>query len=79
MTVMKLIQKLIAQMFSKKSIKIWSVFLIFGLFFVSQTYAANELLDETTKYMQIIMSLLSWVWIVLANLAGALMTNNILY
>jgi hypothetical protein len=55
------------------------VFLIFGLFFVSQTYAANELLDETTKYMQIIMSLLSWVWIVLANLAGALMTNNILY
>lgn len=79
MTVMKLIQKLIAQMFTKKSIKIWSVFLIFGLFFVSQTYAANELLDETTKYMQIIMSLLSWVWIVLANLAGALMTNNILY
>ena len=69
----------IAKIFSKKNIKIWSVFLIFVFLFVSQTYASNELLDKTVDYMRIIMALLSRVWIVLANLAGALMTNNILY
>jgi hypothetical protein len=79
MTVMKLIQKLIAQMFTKKSIKIWSVFFIFVFLFISQTYASNETLDTTVEYMKIIMDLLSRVWIILANLAGALMTNNILY
>ena len=76
---MKLVKKLIAQMFTKKSIKIWSVFLIFVFLFISQTYASNETLDTTVEYMKIIMDLLSRVWIILANLAGALMTNNILY
>ncbi|OQB41856.1 MAG: hypothetical protein BWY04_00566 [candidate division CPR1 bacterium ADurb.Bin160] len=76
---MKLVKKLIAQMFTKKSIKIWSVFFIFVFLFISQTYASNETLDTTVEYMKIIMDLLSRVWIILANLAGALMTNNILY
>jgi len=66
-------------MFTKKSIKIWSVFFIFVFLFISQTYASNETLDTTVEYMKIIMDLLSRVWIILANLAGALMTNNILY
>jgi hypothetical protein len=76
---MRLIKTLIAQIFNKRSIKIWSVFLIFVFLFISQTYASNETLDTTVEYMRVIVSLLSRVWIILANLAGALMTNNILY
>ncbi len=80
------IKKLIAQIFSKKSMKVWSVFLILGIVFVAQTYAQTTQTWETetvvntlSYYIHILLSILSWLWIILANLAGKLMTNDILY
>ena len=77
------IKKLIAQIFSKKSMKVWSVFLILGIVFVAQTYAqssgAETKVDTISYYINILLSILSWLWIILANLAGKLMTNDILY
>jgi hypothetical protein len=77
------IKKLIAQMFSKKSIKVWSVFLIFGFVFVAQTYAqtwdSETTINTFSYYIHILLSIMSWIWIILANLAGKLMTNDILY
>ncbi len=77
------IKKLIAQMFSKKSMKVWSVFLILGIVFVAQTYAQSSgtetKVDTISYYIHILLSILSWLWIILANLAGKLMTNDILY
>lgn len=74
------IKKLIAQMFSKKSIKVWSVFLIFGFVFVAQAYAAtDDITSNIAWFFDLILAIASWIWIILATMAGKLMTNDLLY
>jgi hypothetical protein len=40
--------------------------------------ASSELppLSNVKKYLEIVVSILSWIWIPIANLAGKLMTNS---
>lgn len=79
---MNKIQKLIAHITSKKWIRVIIMFLIVWWFFASSVYAADAEISKVSNiayYMQLLLSMLSWVWIILANLAGKLMTNDILY
>ncbi|HRX64188.1 MAG TPA: hypothetical protein P5060_03740 [Candidatus Absconditabacterales bacterium] len=81
---MRLIKKLIARISTKRNIKMILVFLVFVGFFVANTFAAGQTGDMSTtdklaKFFYHIVSFLSWGWVILANLAGKLMTNDILY
>ena len=81
---MRLIKKLIARISTKRNIKMILVFLVFVGFFVANTFAAGQTGDMSTtdklaKFFYHIVSFLSWWWVILANLAGKLMTNDILY
>jgi len=80
---MNIIQKLIAQINKKKSIKILILIFVLLWVFVWKSYAntGDEMstLDSVTWIFSLILSLASWVWIVLASLAGKMMTNDLVY
>ena len=80
---MKIIKNFIAQKMTNKNLKWVLIFLvIWGLFIwdvYAQTNTKQTSLDFLTKYLHLIMAMLSWGWIILANLAGKLMTNDIVY
>lgn len=67
-------------------IKIWLFFVVGLVFFVNHTFAANACSDETLKGLDAIKNALmwigdiaSWMWILLGNFAGKLMTNTLIY
>lgn len=78
---MKKIKKLIAQISRKQITKLLMVFLIFGFVFVATTYAEDSAskVNTISYYIHLLLSILSWIWIILANLAGKMMTNDVLY
>ena len=67
-------------------IKIWILFIVGLVFFVNQTFAANSCDPESIAGITYIKNALmriwdiaSWMWILLGNLAGKLMTNTLIY
>lgn len=69
-----------------QKIKIWLFFLGGLVFFVNQTFAANSCAPETIEGLTYLKNALmriwdiaSWMWILLGNLAGKLMTNTLIY
>jgi len=79
---MKIIKNFIACITKKNNLKWVLVFLIVWWFFVSNTYAVwaeSDTLDMAAWLLKLLMSFLSWAWIIPATLAGKLMTNDILY
>lgn len=67
-------------------IKIWILFIVGLVFFVNQTFAANSCNPESIAGITYIKNALmriwdiaSWMWILLGNLAGKLMTNTLIY
>ena len=58
------------------------MFLVLWILFVGKTYAADgeiSWIDWVSKLLSLVLSLASWVWIIFANLAGKLMTNDLVY
>jgi len=83
---MNKIQKLIEHIARKKWVRLIIMFLILWLFFVTNVYAAGQgdlveptIINNLSYYIRLLLSIASWLWIILANLAGKLMTNDILY
>lgn len=76
------LKNLIVQILNKKNIKYVIIFLAIW-FFVGQTYAQTNTepstLDWISYLLHLILSLASWLWILLANLAGKFMTNDLVY
>ena len=67
-------------------IKIWILFIVGLVFFVNQTFEANSCDPESIAGITYIKNALmriwdiaSWMWILLGNLAGKLMTNTLIY
>lgn len=74
------IKRLIKTLFHPTTIKIVAVIFIVWYFFILPTYAAdNKSLAEFKTLLSNILSLCSWLWIILAVLAGKLMTNDRVY
>ena len=82
---MQKIGNFIERIFTKKNIKIFLSLFIVVWFFVWTSFAdsswttKNVILERFTYLLNIIISLLSWWWIVLASLAWKLMTNELVY
>ena len=68
---------------NNKTIKIVALICIVWFFFILPTYAQGttegSALDETQKFLETLISLCSRWWIILAILAGKLMTNEFVY
>lgn len=70
---------------SSQGQKISLTLLIVGVFFFAQTFAAetttegSKFLEGAHKVISDITKLMSWIWIVLATLAGKFMTNDMVY
>ena len=78
------IKKIIRILFNPTTIKIVGLIGIVWFFFILPTYAAtttadSEVLIATKKFLQTFLALCSRWWIVLAILAGKLMTNDFVY
>ncbi|EKD25336.1 MAG: hypothetical protein ACD_80C00084G0022 [uncultured bacterium (gcode 4)] len=76
------LRKIIRTLFHPTTIKIVSVIFIVWFFFVLPTYAqtaANAWVSEAQKLLNTILSLCSRWWIILAIIAGKLMTNDRVY
>jgi len=76
------IKNLIAQITAKRNLKWVLVFLVLWWLFVWRTYAADgdmSIMDSVSWLLNLILSVASWIWILLANLAGKLMTNDVVY
>ncbi len=80
---MKIIRNFIAQTVRGRNLKWVLIFLVIWWLFVWDVYAQTNTkqttLDFFTRYLNLIMAMLSWLWIILANLAGKLMTNDLVY
>ena len=77
---------MIRQKKQDQKIKIWILFIVGLVFFVNQTFAANSCDPESIAGITYIKNALmriwdiaSWMWILLGNLAGKLMTNTLIY
>ncbi len=78
------IKRIIRILLSPTTIKIVGLIGIVWFFFVLPTYAAtttadSEVLIATKEFLQTVLSLCSRWWIILAILAGKLMTNDFVY
>ena len=78
------IKKIIRFLFHPTTIKIVGLICIVWFFFILPTYAAtttadSDVLIATKKILQTFLSLCSRWWIILAILAGKLMTNDFVY
>ncbi len=82
---MKKITKLIGHILTKNNIKIFLLMFIFFWFFVWKSFAQNmsfecsDTVCKMTNGINFLISILSWWWVVLATLAGKLMTNDLVY
>lgn len=77
---------MIRQKKQDQKIKIWILFIVGLVFFVNQTFAANSCDPESIagiiylkNALMRIWDIASWMWILLGNLAGKLMTNTLIY
>lgn len=62
------------------SYKLLLIFFLVGIVFSSLCFAQEEQVAKGLYYrLQVIVGLLSWVWILFANLAGKFMTNSAIY
>ena len=66
---------------SRTRIKQLSMITLVGLLLVSPTFAqtADDTLRMTSQFCDFFIDILSWIWVVLAVLAGKLMTNEFIY
>ncbi|MCF7834992.1 hypothetical protein K9M48_02960 [Candidatus Gracilibacteria bacterium] len=66
-----------------RTIKIVSVFLLIGFIFFNLSFAADNSSAQSTEYLQqffqFLISFLSRGWVLLASIAGKLMTNDMVY
>lgn len=67
-------------------LKFWIILIIGLVFFVNSTFAANSCSPEAIKWLDTIKNLFmrvgdiaSWIWLLLGNVAGKLMTNTLIY
>lgn len=66
----------------KNTLKVVSAFLILGFGFVWLSWASDpwtQKMDDLAKWTHFIVSFLSRWWVILANLAGKLMSNDMIY
>ena len=75
---------LIERIFTKKNIKIFLLLFVVAQFFIWTSFAASnwessEIVKHISYLLHIFISILSWVWILLATLAWKLMTNDFVY
>ena len=80
----KKLERFIAKILPKRHIKVLLiVFVVLGLFsnyvFADGPALINPDVESTIKVVYKALSILSWWWIVLANLAGKLITNDVVY
>lgn len=76
------LKRLFKTLMKPQTIKIVSLLLIIGIFFIVPTFAAGsdgDALVRTKKMLSDILSLCSRLWIIFAILAGKLMTNDWVY
>ena len=78
------LKHLIGHIFTKKNIKIFLLLFIVVWFFVWNSFAQSEevpmsLVEKVSYLMHILISILSWWWVILASLAWKLMTNDFVY
>lgn len=82
---MKKLKDLIEHIFTKKSIKIILTLFIVVSLFVWTSFAQSDweqtmsLVEEISYLMHIVISILSWWWIILATLAWKFMSNDLVY
>ena len=83
---MKKIEHLIERIFTKKNIKIFLLLFIVVWFFVWTSFAQSEgtvgnmtLVQKLSHCMNVLISILSWVWVIFATLAWKFMTNDFVY
>ena len=82
---MKLIKKMIERIFTKKNIKIFLLVFVVLWFFIWSSFAQTSETAAMTgaqkvgHLLRILISILSWVWVLLATLAWKLMTNDFVY
>lgn len=82
---MKKLKDLIEHIFTKKSIKIILTLFIVVFLFVWTSFAQSDweqtmsLVEEISYLMHIVISILSWWWIILATLAWKFMSNDLVY
>ena len=75
-------QKAIQTKKIKSTLKLVSAFLILGFGFVWLSWASDpwtQKMDDLAKWTHFIVSFLSRWWVILANLAGKLMSNDMIY
>ena len=78
------LKNFIERIFTKKNIKIFVLVFVVVWFFVWSTFADSPDVEDTilknfTNILRILVSILSWWWILLASLAWKLMTNELVY
>ena len=84
---MKRLKILIERIFTKKNIKIFLLLFVIVWFFVWTSFAQSEswwaesmtLVQKVSYFMHILISILSWWWVVFATLAWKFMTNDFVY
>lgn len=81
---MQKLKHLIEHIFTKKNIKIFLLLFVVVWFFVWISFAADtsekpSLVKQAGYLLHVLISILSWVWILLAALAWKLMTNDFVY
>lgn len=82
---MRKLKDLIEHIFTKKSIKIILTLFIVVFLFVWTSFAQSDweqtmsLVEEFSYLMHIVISILSWWWIILATLAWKFMSNDLIY
>lgn len=78
------LKNLIERIFKKKNIKVFLLLFIIIWFFVWTSFAdttsvTKDVFRDFSNILRILISILSWWWIILASLAWKLMTNELVY
>ena len=83
---MKGLKKLIERIFTKKNIKIFLLLFVVAWFFIWTSFAQSNvaagnmtLVQKISHCMHVLISILSWVWVIFATLAWKFMTNDFVY
>ena len=82
---MKKLKNLIEHIFTKKNIKIFLLLFVVVWFFVWVSFAASSDTSSLTPVkrvshlLNVVISILSWGWVILATMAWKLMTNEFVY
>jgi len=82
---MKVIKNTIERIFTKKNIKIFLLLFVVMQFFIWTSFAASsggsssDFIKNMSHLLHVFISILSWVWVLLATMAWKLMTNDFVY